>query len=181
LSVDAGEIRIHYHRPPDREQLFVQQLVAREDDCAVTLLERSPLAAPIRIGGRVALEPDAPAVWFTFVGAWHDIGRFHDATGRFTGIYANVLTPVEGVAGGVWRTTDLFLDVWMPAAAGAPRLLDGDELDAALAAGSVSRALHRRACEEAERILAAAATGEWPPPIVHAWPLERAREAVAQR
>jgi predicted RNA-binding protein associated with RNAse of E/G family len=179
LSGSATEVRIHYRRLHRPEQTFVQQLVARDDDCVITLLESTPLNAPLHIDGRIALEPGAPAVWFTFEGAWHDVGRFHDAAGRFTGFYANILTPVEGMAGSVWHTTDLFLDIWIPADGGDAVLLDGDEAAAAEAAGQLSSELHTRACAEADRLLAEIRTGEWPPAIVRAWTLARARSAVA--
>ena len=60
----------------------------------------------------VALERGSDAVWFTFPGLWHDIGRFHRSDGTFTGIYANILTPPLIQPDGVWHTTDLFLDLW---------------------------------------------------------------------
>jgi predicted RNA-binding protein associated with RNAse of E/G family len=148
--------------------------------CVVTLLERTPIIRPLLIDTRVALAPNAPAVWFTFPDAWHDIGRFHDASGSFTGFYANVLTPVTGLDGDAWETTDLFLDVWLPAAGGGARLLDSDELESAFAAQQLPAEWYARARNEAERLLAAAARGEWPPPVVHEWPLARARAAVAR-
>jgi predicted RNA-binding protein associated with RNAse of E/G family len=115
-------------------------------------------------------------VWFTFPGVWHDIGRFHRANGRFTGIYANVLTPPTFEPGDVWHTTDLFLDVWIPAG-GEPQVLDRDELQNAVAAGWVDEATGLRATAEVDHILAEAASGRWPPPVVDTWTLERARAA----
>src|SRR5690606_17262536 len=98
-------VRIHYLRPPDRARVYVQRLVHRAPDVVVTYVERTPLARTMVVDGEVALEPGAPAVWFTFPGAWHDIGRFHRLDGTFTGFYANVITPVEFVADDAWRTT----------------------------------------------------------------------------
>ena len=63
--------------------------------------------------GKIALEAGSDAVWFTFPGLWHDIGRFHRADGEFTGIYANILTPPVIEPDGKWETTDLFLDIWV--------------------------------------------------------------------
>lgn len=133
------------------------------------------------VDGAAVLEPGAPVVWFTFPGARHDIGRFHTRDGRFTGCYADILTPIElqrgpdGVDG--WRTTDLFLDVFL-SRTGEVRLLDRNELEAAVARGWVDGPTARTAEEEADRLMAAARAGRWPPPVVDAWPLERAR-AVA--
>jgi predicted RNA-binding protein associated with RNAse of E/G family len=172
-------VRIHYHRPPDREEVFEQRVIAWTPDCVVTLLERARLDRPMRIDGAVALEHGAPIVWFTFPGVWHDIGRFHTADGTPTGLYANVLAPVEFVAPDRWRTTDLFLDVWLDAA-GRLHVLDEDELDAALRAGWIDEATAAAARAEAERIRADALAGTWPPPIVEDWPLERALRGNAR-
>ena len=171
MAFTTDTVRIHYRRPPDRVEIFVQRLVHRSADCVITLLEAATIPTPMRIGGAVVLEPGAPAVWFTFENQWHDIGRFHLADGSFTGCYANVLTPVR-MEGERWETTDLFLDVWLPPD-GEPILLDEAELAAAVEAGIVDSATARRAETEAERILASAARGEWPPPVVAEWTLNR--------
>jgi predicted RNA-binding protein associated with RNAse of E/G family len=166
-----------------QHQHFTQRLVRRTDECVITLLESAPIAKELRIDGALALEPGAPVVWFTFPGAWHDIGRFHDRHGRFTGWYANILTPVAGLETNDWSTTDLCLDIWLPPG-GRPVLLDEDELAAAEAAGAVSAALAERARAEAERIMTAA---QWPPRIASEWTLApssarwRSREAAAPR
>ena len=139
-------VTIHYDRPPGRVELFHQEVV---------------------------LEDGSSVVWFTFPGAWHDIGRFHRADGTFTGFYANVLTPVE-MDGDDWWTTDLFLDVWLPPD-GAPVILDEAELDEAVGRELVERTVAERARLEAEGLQAAAEAGSWPPAVVREWTLERAR------
>lgn len=170
--MSGDRVVIHYRRPPDREQEFTQDVVTRTAECIITLLPTAPIGASKLIDNVIALEPGAPVVWFTFPDAWHDIGRFHTRAGTFTGCYANVLTPVAGLGTPVWHTTDLFLDVWQPAD-GSPVLLDADELDAAHAQGWIDDRTWKRAHTEADALLARAAEGAWPPPIVHAWPLER--------
>jgi predicted RNA-binding protein associated with RNAse of E/G family len=125
-------------------------------------------------GDRVILEPDAPAVWFTFPGLWHDIGRFHLADGTFTGVYTNMLTPVEFLSPLTWETTDLFLDHWLDADGGA-MILDEDEFSEAVAEGWIDAELERRARSEALRIQQHTLAGAWPPPVVDEWPLERVR------
>lgn len=171
--------RIEYHRPPDRTDVFVQDLVLATPDVRITLLERTA-TRPLRVDGRVVLEEGSPIVWFTFPGAWHDVGRFHDATGAFTGYYANILTPARFTTPAHWQTTDLFLDVWLDAR-GEARLLDADEFADALVAGWIEPATAERARREAGRLLAAAALGTWPPLIVRNWTLERARAALTVR
>lgn len=150
----------------------------------VTYLAEAGVPDPVPVAGRVVLEQASPAVWFTFPGARHDIGRFHTPDGRFTGYYANILTPVErrapdrsGVE--VWHTTDLFLDVFVTPD-GDVHLLDEEELDDAVLRGWVDPATARSAAAEAERLIGSARSGRWPPAVVDAWPLERAR-AVADR
>ncbi len=155
-------------------QLFEQRLVARDGDALVTLLEHAQLSKPSVVDDEVILEPDSPIVWFSFEGAHHDIGRFHRSDGTFTGLYANVLTPVAGLNGAEWTTTDLFLDVWLPHG-GPARVLDEDELADALERGWIDRATAALARAEANRILAAVANGSWPPPVVARWTLERVR------
>lgn len=174
MASTPERVHVHYHRPPDREEVFEQRVIAWTPDCVVTLLDAARLSRPMRIDGALALEAGSPIVWFTFPGAWHDIGRFHTADGAPTGLYANVLTPVAFEAPDRWRTTDLFLDVWRDAR-GAVQLLDEDELAAALGAGWIDDATAAAARAEAARILDGAERGTWPPPIVDAWTLERAR------
>lgn len=177
MASTTEHVRIHYVRPPDRREVYVQQLITRTADGIVTYLERSPLRQPVIVHDEIVLEPGAPAIWFTFPGRWHDIGRFHLRDGRFTGIYANVLTPVNMRDANTWETTDLFLDLWL--ADGAPVILDRDELEDALARGWIEAALAERAQREAEDLRAAVLRGEWPPAIVHEWTLERIRELQA--
>ncbi|HSH45989.1 MAG TPA: DUF402 domain-containing protein [Longimicrobiales bacterium] len=171
-------IRIQYLRPPDRVTVFRQTLVHETSEVLVTWLPRAGVARPMVVDGRTVLEPASPVVWFTFPGARHDIGRFHTADGAFTGLYANILTPVE-VQDDEWRTTDLFLDIFL--APGHPaRLLDQDELEGAMRDGHIDPALAAMARSEAARLMEAAAAGSWPPQVVAEWPLERARQAAGQ-
>ncbi|MGW8265310.1 MAG: DUF402 domain-containing protein [Longimicrobiales bacterium] len=170
-------VHIHYLRPPDREEVFEQRLLLDTPEVKVTLAENVPFDPPIRIHGEVALEKGSDAVWFTFPGTWHDIGRFYRADGSFTGIYANILTPAAFEETGVWRTTDLFLDVWV-GRGGVLSVLDEDQLEDAFRRGWVSSDLVQRAQEEVGRIKTRFADGRWPPPVVEEWTLERARKAV---
>ena len=168
-------IRIRYRRPPDREDLFVQRFIARDAGAVVTLLDQATVKHASVVDGVTILEPGSPIVWFTFAGERHDIGRFHRADGTFTGLYANILTPVDGLDGADWSTTDLFLDVWLPAQDGVIRILDEDELTDASRRGWIDDAAAAGAIAEAARLAENARAGAWPPPIVHAWTLERAR------
>jgi predicted RNA-binding protein associated with RNAse of E/G family len=168
-----GAVHIHYHRPPDRVEVHVQDLVHDDGRVKVTFARNLAFAPPLTIHGRVALEEGSDAVWFTFPGAWHDIGRFHRADGSFTGIYANVITPCVFQPGGDWETTDLFLDLWIPAGGGEPILLDQEELAEARAKGWITSALADRARKEAMRLRNEAREGRWPPAAVEEWTRER--------
>lgn len=171
-------VRIDYLRPPDRKEVFVQKLLLDEPEVKVTLAENVPFDPPITVLGDVVLEAGSDAVWFTFPGRWHDIGRFHRADGRFTGIYANILTPPVLHTDGTWETTDLFLDVWV-GLDGALSVLDEDQLAEAEAERWVSTATADRARAEVAQIEAAHAQGRWPPGIVAEWTLERIRQALS--
>ena len=166
-------VTIHYRRPPDRLQLFEQEIVHATPEVTITYLARAGLERPALAGERVILEPDAPVVWFTYPGEWHDVGRFHLAGGEFTGYYANVLTPVA-MHGSRWATTDLFLDVWVPIE-GDAELLDQEELAEAVERGWVDAATAARARDHAETLLSGAREGSWPPAHVREWTLERER------
>src|SRR5690606_34682342 len=162
---------IHYRRPPDRIQYLEQYLVLRTDAYTITYLPAADLERESLVDGRPILEPGSPMVWFTYPDRWHDIGRFYLKDGTFTGVYANILEPVD-LVGDEWEMTDLFLDVWA-GADGSIHLLDEDELAEAVTRGWLDNALADRSRREAERIMKAAARGDWPPPEVHEWTLER--------
>ncbi len=170
----GSTVRIRYRRPPDRLDIFEQRLVFRTDGVLVTLLEHSGVPRPLVVEGAPVLSARSPILWFTFPGEWHDIGRFHDEAGHFTGYYANVLTPVHLRDESTWETTDLYLDVWL-GTDGAVRVLDEAELEEALAAGHITRATGARARSEAARLVRAARAGAWPPAVARQWTLERAR------
>ena len=172
----GDRVRIHYRRLPDRERVYDQRVVLEREDVVVTLSQPLDLAEPMCTDGVVMLEARSLALWFTFPGKWHDIGLFHRADATFTGLYTNILTPPE-MAGDVWHTTDLFLDLWWPAG-GEVVLLDEDELAEALGNGHISQDLAEHARDEADRLLRLARQGSWPPRIVSEWTLERALKSA---
>lgn len=167
-----ASVTLHYHRPPDRTDVFVQELLHTDDDVLITYLAATQLPQPVIVDGHNILENGAPAIWFTFPGKMHDIGRCHTADGEFTGLYANILLPVEFVSLHEWRATDLFVDVWVGVGRRAV-IMDRDELEIALARGWVDGATGAAALAEAELLVARHASGTWPPPIVNEWTLAR--------
>lgn len=173
-------MEIHYLRPPSHLTRYRQWLVHDDGWVKVTLAQRVPLPRPLKVEERVVLEPGADAIWFTFPGLWHDIGVFHRPSGEVTGVYANVITPCLFHPGGVWSTTDLFLDIWVDGAPGShpprgrPRVLDREELGEAYRTGALPAHRVERAEAEVERILQAWSRRRWPPPVVAEWPRTRA-------
>ena len=167
-------VHIHYLRPPDQEQIYTQYLIHEEEGVKITFALDLDFEQPIRIAGDIVLETGSEVIWFTFPGAWHDIGLFHRADGSFTGTYANILTPCVFEEGGVWRTTDLFLDLWIDST-GDLLVLDEDELEEAEVQGWVDPETAQRAREEVTGLSAQAAAGLWPPEVVGRWTLARAR------
>lgn len=172
-------VTLHYLRPPDRVEVFVQELLYADDKVSVTYLPATPMKEPLVIDGAVALEPGSPAIWFTFPHLMHDVGRFHTANGEFTGWYANILEPVTFVSRTEWRATDLFLDVWL-ALDGRAQILDEHELAEAVTNGWIDTPTAERARFEAERLLYDVEDGTWPPPIVNEWTLERVKNATTK-
>jgi predicted RNA-binding protein associated with RNAse of E/G family len=158
--------------------VFVQPILEETPEYVVTFAEHVDLPRPVHAREQVVLEPGAPVVWFTYPGAWHDVGRFHLADGTFTGYYANVLTPVV-MDGDRWETTDLSLDVWC-GVDGRVEVLDLDEFEEARAQGWIDDETAKYALQHAGFLASAARHGEWPPAHLKAWDLARARAALAQ-
>lgn len=177
MKLHAPIVHIHYHRLPDHKEVFHQHLVLDDPEVRVTLAAVTPIHSPLVIRGRRILEPGSPVVWFTFPGAWHDIGRFHLWDGTFTGVYCNILTPPIFHTRLVWETTDLFLDLWMPPG-DRPLLLDEGQFLEATERGWLVGETAETARREAYRLIERARTGDWPPSMVREWTLARATRSV---
>ena len=167
-----AHVKIHYQRPPGRVTVYENELVHTAPDVTITLMRATRLERPVLFDGDVILENGSPVVWFTFPDADHDIGRFHTRTGAFTGFYANILTPVEFISATEWRTTDLFLDLWI-GSDGQVHILDEDELAEAARLGWIDAQTEAAARATAHRLVQRQREGTWPPPVVYDWPLER--------
>lgn len=178
MEMPTSSVVIHYHRPPDRTDRYEQLVIAETSQWTATYMPSVALSRPVMAGDRMILEPGAPVIWFSYPGMWHDIGRFHLANGEFTGVYANILTPVE-MDGNRWETTDLCLDVWL-GSDGAVELLDEEDLAEAERQGWIEEALARKAREHAAELMFDAARGVWPPEHVYEWTLERVRRRLNQ-
>ena len=169
-------VEIRYRRTARPTEIYRHLVLEARPEVIVSFQPRTFIDQPLVVEGLTILEPRSPVIWFTFPGKWHDVGIFHRANGARTGLYGNILTPVEIVERRRWLTTDLCLDVWAPRW-GPVRLLDEDELDAAEAAGQVREKEAGRARREARALVDACHAGRWPPPVVSEWSLVRAFEA----
>lgn len=177
---DPGSwVDIHYRRTGRAAETYRQLVLESGPAGIVTFQRHTPTVSPTRAGGTTILEPGSPVIWFTFPGAWHDIGLFHRADDTFTGLYANILTPVEFLGDGAWATTDLCLDIWVPAG-GRARVLDEAEFHEAEAAELIESELAGRARAEAAALLRDHCAGRWPPEMVGEWSLDRARVATRE-
>jgi predicted RNA-binding protein associated with RNAse of E/G family len=172
-------VEIHYHRPPGRLDVFVQELVLDRPDYKVTLHDPATLAATLKVGEEVIYEPGAAIVWFVFPDSWHDLGRFHLEDDTFTGYYVNLITPVQ-LDGATWKMFDLCLDLWVDAD-GRFQVLDQDEFDEAVDRHWIDPATAARARSELSRIVAQVRAGEWPPAVVREYDLARVRKLCAER
>lgn len=171
-------VEIHYHRPPDRLDVFVQELVVDRPDYKVTLHDPATLAEPLKVGDTLIHEPGAAIVWFVFPNAWHDLGRFYLKDDTFTGYYVNLITPVQ-IDGATWTMHDLCLDLWVEAD-GRFQVLDQDEFDEAVDRQWIDRSTAARARAELACIIDELRAGEWPPSVVSEYDLARVRKLRAK-
>lgn len=170
---DTPRVRIHYRRPPDRLDVFEQELVVDRPDCKITLHESPPPVAALSMNDTIIFEPGAPIIWFIFPGAWHDVGRFHRADETFTGFYVNLIAPPE-FDDRTWRMFDLCLDLWV-SPDGDCTVMDQDEFDEAVDHGWIDTAAAARARLELEGLIAAVRAGAWPPRVILEHDLSRVR------
>ena len=168
-------VEIRYRRIGKATEVYPHLVLEATPEVIVSFQPRTSIGKPLVVEGLTILEPRSPVIWFTFPGKWHDVGIFHRTNGASTGLYGNILTPVEIVERRRWLTTDLCLDVWAPRW-GPVQLLDEDELDAAEKAGQIRERDAARARAEARTLVAACHAGTWPPPVVAEWSLVRALE-----
>lgn len=144
--------------------MYEERLVVDRPDVSVLLLE-AHRGRGYEVGGQLVLAPTAPMLWYVFTDGWASVARFHLADGSFAGFYTNLSTPVEK-KGNTWSSTDLFLDLWIPAN-GEPQWLDEDELRDAKTRKLLNDWTVSRVQRERERIEALLKAGAWPPAVCH--------------
>lgn len=148
---------------------FRQELLHPGPDCRITLMRVEPDVAPLKIG-EIELPVGGAVLWYLFPNRAWEVAGAYDPVGELVGYYTNFIRLPE-IEPGRWRLTDLYLDVWQPAD-GPPRLLDAEDLVAAVEAGHVTEEEARTVRAEAEAVMRAAQAGRWPPKIVREYPLD---------
>jgi predicted RNA-binding protein associated with RNAse of E/G family len=167
------KVEISYRRPPDRLDVFVQDLIVEEPEYRVTLHDPSTLATPLSVGDKLIYEPGAPIIWFVFPSAWFDVGRFHLRDGTLTGYYVNFIAPPD-LAGRTWNMYDLCLDLWIEPN-GDFQILDQDEFDEAVDRHWIDPPTAQQVRLELNRLIGELKAGRWPLAPVRDYDLERVR------
>lgn len=169
-QVSFRPVTFEYLRPGKGVSRFRQYLALDQPDLRV-LIQPEYSGPNLAYGGALAHQSGTPMVWCIIPGEWIDIGRFTLSDGSFTGWYTNICTPARFERPGTLKSTDLFLDHWLPAS-GTPTWLDQDEYQAALSAGMLSEAQRQQVGRERSRIESLVERNEWPPAQVRSADLE---------
>lgn len=162
-AFDTPTVQIVYTRLPGDVRRYTQELLYDGPACKITLMRHGLDASPLRIG-EAELEPGGAVMWFVFPGRAYEIASVYDRNGGFLGHYTNLIR-APNLETGVWSLTDLFLDIWQPPDRTA-RLLDEDELEAAVESGVVDAQEASAIRAEATAVLRAARANRWPPGVV---------------
>ena len=148
-----------------KRQFSVLQLDNDEFSGTVTLLQilavHEPLWMPL--GGQAICIADAGYGWLQHfpTSANHTVTTMFDASGQVVQWYIDICKAHGSDERGIPWYDDLYLDI-MLAPGGVPELLDADELDAALAAGSITPDDWALAWREARQVLALLEHGPLP-------------------
>ncbi|MCG8469508.1 MAG: DUF402 domain-containing protein [Gemmatimonadetes bacterium] len=169
IPEDARLIEVEVRRGTQTER-FSQEVLADDEDLKITLQVLGPGFRPRPIDPSTTLRPGALLVWYLFPGESYEIGAFYHRRGVFEGYYVNMIRPpIFGVD--AWVVEDLYLDIWVPAG-GTARLLDEEDLEAAVGRGELDSREAGEITARAAELLAAAQGGRWPPRAVRRWPAE---------
>lgn len=153
-------------RPPDRRSTFESTLIQATDQ-HIILTHRITPSSPLEYHGQPVMESGYRAVWFLFKNQPYDIGRMYRPDGTWTGYYVDVLEPVHWDGSdprSLHPLVDLFLDLWI-APDGGFKVLDEDELQAAIESEAITTGQAKQARETLADMIAAVRGGEFPPPI----------------
>jgi predicted RNA-binding protein associated with RNAse of E/G family len=158
------QLHLRYVRLPDNVLDLYDDLVFRSEKVIVGR-SRIRSANSVVFDGKVVLAPAYHIVYFEMMRKWFSVGKIRNLDGHHTGYYCDIVTPPRVLEAGVVEVTDLFLDLWV-----APdlryRVLDEEELEAALTKGWITKRLYETAKKELKKLIALVEQGRFPPPLV---------------
>jgi ribose-phosphate pyrophosphokinase len=163
------EISLIYKRFSHKISRIEQQLIFENSDMMITK-HRVKISTPFIINGDVVLDDGYWALWFTFWGKWHDIGKFYPPEEKFTGYYCDIITPMRRLSDSEIEITDLCLDLWI-SPDGNYTILDEDEFDEAVRSNWIDNSLIQRAKSELATLIESVKLGEFPPDFVKSYEL----------
>jgi predicted RNA-binding protein associated with RNAse of E/G family len=165
-NLGGSPFSFEFIRPPDRHSTFESTLIEATDQ-HIILTHRITPSAPLQYNGEFVMEDGYRAVWFLFKEQPYDIARMYRPDGTWTGYYVDVLEPVHWDGNdphSLQPLVDLFLDLWI-APDGSFRVLDEDELQAAIERGVITQQQAGQARETLADVVARARRGDFPPPL----------------
>lgn len=118
------------------------------------------LEAPVFLDGAVVLAPGDMVHRFEPLNEWYNASVFLAPDGKPRGIYCDVRRTTERCLPETITFKDLLLDIWV-FPGGEPRLLDEDELEAALRAGWVLADEYESVVETAKALMEYAGRGRF--------------------
>jgi protein associated with RNAse G/E len=169
-------IVIFYTRPPNRTVKYRHILLydGNEGIVSASLME---LPGTLGLKEKRTQKHHCPVLWFNFPLAWHNIGAVYDKQEGLIGYYCDILTPIRRIPKG-FRTTDLFLDLWV-FPDGRYIILDEEEFEEAVRRKWIGNLWRKRAQKELEDLIAQVKEGRFPPSFVRDF-LEKLSENLSE-
>ena len=153
-------------RKSPQKTIEVQTTLLFEDEGI--LVVRSQLINPSKdlvVDRKTVLEKGFSAVVFEFRRRYYGIAKIYDKNKNFTGFFCNINTPIERFEDG-YKTTDLFLDLWVYPDGTKYIVLDEDEFEEALKENWLDEKLARKARETLGQLIEMVKEKKFPPKFV---------------
>ncbi|MBS7609374.1 DUF402 domain-containing protein [Candidatus Bathyarchaeota archaeon] len=163
-------IIVSYKRPPNRIVNY-HHILLYDGNEAIVSAGTMKLPDSLLMEATKSLKRHYLVLWFNFPLAWHDIGAVYDGQGELRGYYCDIITPIRRIPKG-FRTTDLFLDLWV-FPGGRYVILDQDEFEEAIKRKWIGNRWEKRAKMELRSLIAQIEQKRFPPPFVRGF-LEKA-------
>lgn len=163
-------IIVSYKRPPNRIVNY-HHILLYDGSEGIVSASTMELPESLAIEATKASKKHYLILWFNFPLAWHDIGAVYEGLGELRGYYCDIITPIRRTCEG-FRTTDLFLDLWV-FPEGRYVILDQDEFEEAIKRKWIGNRWKKRARMELGSLIAQIDQRRFPPPFVRGF-LEKA-------